>query len=52
MIRIGIQDKTFGYLICAEPHSRRIWQQDECALVFFLAKLIANRIRIDGETLK
>ncbi len=38
-----------GYLICAEPHSRRIWQQDECALVFFLAKLIAGRLRIDGE---
>lgn len=42
---------TDGYLICAEPRNRRIWQEDECAVVYFLAKLIAARIRIDGEAL-
>ncbi len=42
---------TDGYLLCAEPRNRRIWQEDECAIMYFLAKLIAARIRIDGETL-
>ena len=53
VVRIAMDNaRTNGYLICAEPRSRRIWQEEECAVVFFLAKLIANRIRIDGETLK
>ena len=50
VVRIGMDNaRTDGYLVCAEPHNRRIWQEDECALMFFLAKLIAARIRIDGE---
>ena len=53
VVRIAMDNaRTNGYLICSEPRSRRIWQEEECAVVFFLAKLIANRIRIDGETLK
>ena len=52
VVRIGMDSaRTDGYLICAEPHNRRIWQEDECAVVYFLAKLIAARIRIDGEAL-
>lgn len=38
-----------GYLICAEPRSLRIWQEDECALLYFLAKMVAAQVRIDGE---
>ena len=49
--RVGMDLETDGYLICAEPRSRRIWQQDEEALIYFLAKLTAARIRIDGESL-
>lgn len=53
VVRIGMDSEpTDGYLICAEPRSRRLWQEDECAVVFFLAKLIAGRIRIDGEALR
>lgn len=52
VVRIGMDNHgTDGYLICAEPRSRRIWQEDECAIMFFLAKQIAARIRIEGETI-
>ena len=51
VIRIGMDMDTNGYLICAEPRSRRIWQESECAMLYFLAKMIAARIRIDGEEL-
>lgn len=51
VVRIGMDMDTDGFLICAEPRSRRIWQEAECAMLYFLAKMIAARIRIDGETL-
>ena len=49
--RIGMKEETDGYLICAEPRSRRIWQEDECAMIYFLAKLIAGAVRIEGESI-
>ena len=50
VVRVGMDNEpTDGYLVCAEPRNRRLWQEDECALMFFLAKLIAARIRVDGE---
>ena len=53
IVRIGVEKEvgteTDGYLICAEPRSRRIWQEDECAILYFLAKLMAFRIRLTGE---
>ena len=53
VVRVGMDNQPAdGYLICAEPRSRRFWQEDECAILFFLAKLIAARIRIDAETLE
>lgn len=52
VIRIGMDMDTDGYLICAEPRNRRIWQEAECAMLYFLAKMIAARIRIDGEELE
>lgn len=51
MIRIGIQDKTFGYLICAEPHNLRIWQEDEHAIMFFVARMLAVYMQASGEKL-
>ncbi len=51
IVRISMDMERDGYLICAEPRSRRIWQEDECAILYFLAKLLAARIRIDGEDL-
>lgn len=52
VVRIGMDTITDGYLICAEPRNKRIWQEAECAMLYFLAKMIAARIRIDGETLE
>ncbi len=51
VVRIAMDMDTDGYLICAEPRNRRIWQEAECAILYFLAKLLAARIRIDGEKL-
>ena len=51
VVRVGMDAETDGYLICAEPRSHKIWQESESALVYFLAKLIAYRIRIEGEKL-
>ena len=52
VVRIGMDKDTDGCLICAEPRNRRIWQEAECAMLYFLAKMIAARIRIDGEPLE
>ena len=49
--RIGRKCKTDGFLICSEPHTFRIWQDDERVLLYFLAKLIAAGIRLDGDML-
>lgn len=51
IVRVGMDMARYGYLICAEPRSRRIWQEDECAILYFLAKMLAARIEIDGEAL-
>lgn len=52
ILRIGFGMETNGYLICAEARNRRIWQEAECAILYFLAKMIAASIRIDGEKLE
>ncbi len=51
IVRIGLNDETYGYLMCAEPHTRRIWQDDEEAMMFFLARTVAGYIMLSGETL-
>jgi hypothetical protein len=51
VVRVAMDAETDGYLICAEPRSHKIWQESESALIYFLAKLIAYRVRIDGEKL-
>ena len=47
--RIGMDMHTDGYLVCAEPKSRRIWQEDEKAMIYFLAKMTASVILINNE---
>lgn len=49
IIRIGIQDETFGYLVCAEPKNLRIWQDDEYAIMFFIARMLAVYIQATKE---
>lgn len=51
MIRIGIQDETFGYLVCAEPKNLRIWQDDEYAILFFVARMLAVYMQATGESI-
>ncbi len=42
MSRIQKNGKTKGYLVCAVRRSLRIWQQNECAILFYLAELLAD----------
>lgn len=49
IVRIGDEKEAYGYLLCAEPRSLRIWQEDESAILFYLANLIEFHIRITGE---
>lgn len=51
LVRIGTNEDTSGYLMCAEPHTRRIWQDDEEAILFFVARSLSGYIKISGETL-
>ena len=51
VVRVGLDDRTDGYLLLAEPGSKRIWQDDEKALMYFLSKLLASRIRIDRDNI-
>ena len=49
--RIEISHRFFGYLMCAEPRTLRIWQQDEFAFLFFASQLIAGYLYGEGLTL-
>ncbi len=51
LVRVEMDMKQFGYLMCAEARVKRIWQEEERALVYFLAKLLAARMRISQEEL-
>nr|MCR5147412.1 hypothetical protein [Eubacterium sp.] len=51
IVRIRVNHDIYGYLMCAEPRSLRIWQEDEAALLFFAARLLASHIRETGDGL-
>ncbi|MBQ1365302.1 MAG: GGDEF domain-containing protein [Clostridia bacterium] len=51
-VRIRWNMETDGYLIVAEARNRRIWQEAECGILFFLTKMIAASIRTDGGSLE
>lgn len=40
--RIRKDDKVKGYLVCAVDRSLRIWQENECAILYYLAGLLAD----------
>lgn len=44
-VRIRKHDKVYGYLICAVKRSLRIWQENECALLYYLAGLLAEDMK-------
>ncbi len=52
VVRISMNTNVFGYLICAEARSKRIWQETECAILFFLSKMIAGAALVEGEKLE
>ncbi|MBR5116191.1 MAG: GGDEF domain-containing protein [Lachnospiraceae bacterium] len=49
IVRIGMGTAAEGYLICSEPRSQRIWQDDEIGVMYFLAQILADRIRLEGD---
>ncbi len=49
--RVEISHRFFGYLMCAEPRTLRIWQEDEFAVLFFISRLVAGYLYGEGQTL-
>jgi len=40
--RIRKDDKIKGYLVCAVKRSLRIWQENECAILYYIAGLLSD----------
>ena len=45
IVRAGDGDNTYGWLVCAVKRRFRIWQENECALMYFIANLICGYLR-------
>lgn len=45
MVRVETCHESLGYLLCAEPRSLRIWQEDECAILFCVGRMLAGFLR-------
>lgn len=44
--RIGSENAVSGFLIaCPEEHNMRIWQDEDCALLFFLSRMADDTLR-------
>ena len=41
-VRIRKEDEICGYLVCAVKRSLRIWQENECAILYYLAELLSE----------
>ncbi len=39
IMKINIEGRNYGYLMCAEPHTLRIWQENEYAILFLFARM-------------
>ncbi|MBR3306216.1 MAG: GGDEF domain-containing protein [Lachnospiraceae bacterium] len=42
--RMGMGPMTRGFIFCAEPRNRRIWQDDEFAILFSVARMLTGYI--------
>ncbi len=51
IVRIGLNSETDGYLICASSQSERLWQEDECGIIYFVAKNLAGFVRLSNESI-
>ncbi len=47
--RVGVDRDTDGYLVCTGKKGKSIWSFEESSLMFFAAKLLAMRIRLDKD---
>ena len=52
VVRVGIGQVTYGHVMCAEKGSMRIWQEDEFAIMFSLARMIAVFLKGTGRSLE
>ena len=41
VVRMRKGDDVSGYLVCAVRRSYRIWQENECAVMYYAAELLA-----------
>ena len=48
IVRVAIGGDIFGHLICAEKSNQRLWQEDECGIVYYLTKLLAMSLAREG----
>ena len=48
-VQVGLEPDAYGYLVSADSGSTRIWQQDECGIMYFVAKALAAHLRLGGE---
>lgn len=42
LTKVSVNRQLIGYLMCAEKHSLRIWQQDECAILFSVGRMLGG----------
>lgn len=52
VVRVGIGHVTYGHIMCAEKGSMRIWQEDEFAVLFSLARMIAVYLKESGRKIE
>ncbi|MBR5766355.1 MAG: diguanylate cyclase [Lachnospiraceae bacterium] len=41
-VRMRDHDEVYGFLVCAVKRSLRIWQENECAVMYYLAGILAE----------
>lgn len=39
----------FRYLVCAEPGSQRLWQEEECGIMYLLSRHLTAWLRVHGK---
>ncbi len=49
MLRMELEGTLYGYLVCAEPRSQRLWQEDECGIMYFLARHLTACMHMHGK---
>ncbi len=48
IMKVNYEDGTCGYIMCAEPKSRRLWQEEDSAMLYFLAWLVSSYVEQTG----